>query len=471
MIPASIPFRLPTGFHSACALGVLASSLLVGCVSTDPREDIDRAAETVAARAGVSLDWSCPWEIEEPVWDGVAALDARTAVEAALQANRSLRRAILEIAEIRADVAQSKLLPNPVLSVAYGLALDGGSGDAIVGSLLTQLDALWTRSTRIATEEARLRAKILSISDLALELVARVRSLHGQLVHAERALRQEEEAVGRLREADRIAREAFEDGLTTVDVQNVASENLAVAERRRAARSATLRELRRSLLHALGRAEASADFATDNVVTQPRGIGSIESLEQLEGFDPLTELALIERARLRRLDVAAALATLDVESRRVVLSQLARIPSTRAGVGYERNLEGREGLFPRVQIEIPIFDTGEVAETRARATRRRAGFDAERVLEDAVHDVRRARVAVEEGVALREHVARERVALASRNAESAAVALENGIISRGKWLQAEGRRLQALADLEDAEAELAVRLFDLERAVGGSFAE
>ncbi len=436
----------------------LGAVVLAGCASADPSDDIHQAAEIVAARAGVSLDWECPWERDGPVWDRRSPLSAHTAVAAALQANRDLRHQIETIAAARADLAQAKLLPNPVLSVGYGIGIDGRSGDALVGALLMQLEALWTRSTRVAAEEAQLRAAVLTTSDGALRLVASVRSLHARLVHGERSLRQETEAADRARELEAIAEAAFAAGTTTIDARNRERDERIEAERHLAQRTARVETLQRQLLHAIGDAGADVPLTTDGRVELPGG------------GDEIDERAVLERAQSRRLDVAAALAAFDAESRGVVLARLSRIPTIHAGVGYERNLAGREGVFPRGQIEIPIFDTGAVAVASAESTERSAALDAERILQDALLDVGRAHVAVDEARTLRDRVARDALTFATDDAASAAAALESGVVARSAWVRAEVRRLHASVDLEDANAELAARLFDLERAVGGSLA-
>ena len=103
----------------------LCALLAIGCVSLDPSADINEATGLVEQRSGWRPDWNAPWSSSIEAWKGEAPLSVDQAVTIALRNNRPIRAALERIASARADLVQSGLLPNPVLSATFGPAIDG----------------------------------------------------------------------------------------------------------------------------------------------------------------------------------------------------------------------------------------------------------------------------------------------------------------------------------------------------------
>ena len=102
-----------------------SAALLSGCVSVDPTADYEEAMSLVEQRSGWRPDWNTPWSGTVTTWDGTSPLSSDQVVTIALQNNRELRATLEGIAAARADLVQSGLLPNPVLSAAYGPSIRG----------------------------------------------------------------------------------------------------------------------------------------------------------------------------------------------------------------------------------------------------------------------------------------------------------------------------------------------------------
>ena len=182
---AAIHFRRMAG----CGLTSVLIALLTGCTSLDPTQDVQKSGALVEARTGFKPDWRIPWTAQADIWDGHSKLTLNQAVILALRNNRSIQSRLEDIAGARADLVQSGLLPNPVVSIAYGFPIGGGAGGATFGaSAIQEFTALWLRPSRIKAATAQLESQILGVSHDALRLVADVKRAHTQIEFAQRAI-------------------------------------------------------------------------------------------------------------------------------------------------------------------------------------------------------------------------------------------------------------------------------------------
>lgn len=137
------------------------------CASLDPKPDIDLATSLVHTHSGWRPQWNAPWSGgggADELWDGATPLTEDLAVTLALRHNRAIRADLERIAASRADLVQAGLLPNPVLSLAFGFPVGGTTGPTeIVVGAMQQLAALWLRGPRVSAAEATLRQTILNV--------------------------------------------------------------------------------------------------------------------------------------------------------------------------------------------------------------------------------------------------------------------------------------------------------------------
>ncbi len=442
--------------RSSCAKGVVVCVLLLlaGCASVDPSADYDRAAALVQDRTGgLGPVWPNGGDTAA-MWDGASALDADTAVRVALAANAVLLAQAQAVAAGRADVAQAGLLPNPVLGLTLGFPGGGEDGATSVSiSLVQQLAALWTRGDKIAAAEGELDAQILSVSDAALELAARVRLAHARALSAERVHGLTGEHAVLLDKLVEVARRRIDAGeATRLDLTR-----LMLARRTLEAnlRSADLERVtaRHQLLALMGRADGPAVFPfverAEPVVTLP------------------DERGAMDLAVHQRLDVAVADAR-----RRAALSKLARakgeqIPEIDAGAGYASDDDRVQEIGPKVNIEIPIFDNGRAGVAKAAANARAAEFALREARQRALGEARSALARARAADDLAAFTRDELLTLSAETLELARSSVAGGQADTTVLLDAQGNQIQARLGLARAELRSVEARIELARALGG----
>jgi cobalt-zinc-cadmium efflux system outer membrane protein len=430
---------------------------LSACASLDPSPDIASSAAMIETRTGWRPEWNAPWSTgAEERWDGSTPLTEHTAVTLALRHNRQIRADLEQIAASRADLVQAGLLPNPMLSLAFGLPIAGTDGGTnITIGAMQQLSALWLRGPRVAGAEARLREAVLRVSDRALMLVARTRATHARVAALEAlCAHQCAAAEAQQRSASILQRIAEEGEASAAEVAE--AEMLAAEQRARLIESERdLAIARRELLELIGRADASADFP---VATEPDTDRAIPDERE-------TALA----AANQRLDVAAALAARDAADASLREAGLGRLPELSAGAMYERELMGDKMLGPAINVEVPIFDDGRTAQARAAVDARRAHLAAESALQAAIREARTAHATL---------VAADQALAAARRAAAAADHALAAMIAAHEAGEASDLALAAASVVaERTRAEVVRRLLErrlaaieLERAAGGRLA-
>ncbi len=432
--------------------------LLGGCASLDPAANMQAASTLVADRSEHNTNWDAPWNEPSTMWNGGMPLSSDVAVGVALQNNRAIRRQVEQIVAARAEYVQAHLLPNPVVNVAIGFPTDGMGGEPLTVSLVQQLAALWRRPDAIDEAEAQLHATILSVSDEALRLVASVRQTHAAVVYAEQAVAIQRENIELLGQAVELLDARLSVGeASQLDVNRTALD-LHVAQVLLEDRSATLQRIKRELLALLGRADASTTWTTNGIV-------SFENVFANE----TDEQRYIELAQMQRLDVAAALATVDARAAAVQFQETGRFPDVRGGMGYQQNFSSRSGVFPSAAMTVPIFDDNSARITTAESQYRQSIIEADRVLQNAVAETRSAWINARSQWRVISSFEQDIVALAESNHLLAQDAFNAGESDLTVLLEAQRQLNDLRLELSDRRAAAATYFIELERAVGGSF--
>ncbi len=427
-----------------------------GCASLDPKADIATAASAVEQRTGLEAHWDAPWDHVDPLWSGREPLSSDVAVTIALQANRSMRQQVEAIVATRADYVQAHLLPNPVVTVALGIPIDGGGGSPLFAGLIQQLAALWQRPTRIDGAEADLQREVLAVSDGALRLVTQVRMAHAAVTFADRAVALQTQNVDLIEDSLELDAQHYEVGESTQLDLNRLELELLQAQTESVRRKAEADRARTDLLSLLGRAGDALDFATDDRVPS-----AVDRLSALDG-----EL-LLAMAGAQRLDVAAALARQESAVARLKLARLGAVPDVSAGASYQREFSGREGIFPTIAVTPPLFDDNRA--DRARASElRTAQIEVDRVLQQSQQEVRTAWINVQSSLRLVNDLQGRIVRLADENASLAQEAFAAGTVDLTVLLEAKRQQTSARTRLNDLELSMVRQIFELERAAGGS---
>lgn len=451
----TVPCRTGRTRAAAPFFTLTALALLPGCASLDPKPDIDRAAALVEARAGQAPDWSADWtESLLAPWDGTSPLTADHAVAIALRNNRALRAMLEEIAVSRADLVQSGLLPNPVIAVTLGFPLHGADGVKVGASVVEQFAAIWLIPSRERAARAKLDQRVLAASDAALDLVARVRSLHARILLGERGLALRREHLALLEQSESAIRARVGAGeASQLDLSRQRLERLKrISEL--AESEAEVDGFRRELLETLGLAQAPVAFALAG--------DDDAALPPLPAEDEASALA-----RVQRLTVVAARAAADAAAAQLDEAARGRVTDLAAGLDYERDDDGKQTLGPSFELAVPIFDTGEARIAGAEAEARRLVIEADGAAQRAVREARqawrRAAAAAQLAVMQRDEILPEtdRVMSLLRHAYASGQAdLNTRLLSQQEHIESR-IRMNELA-LEERLARI-----ELDRALGG----
>ena len=312
-------------------------------------------------------------------------------------------------------------------------------------------------SDRIDIEDKRLQATILDAANTVVDRASDLRSSFANLVHAE-ALAELREAylqtTGTSLELTEALARAGELPAVEVDRARI-DQRAAEARRSDARRAARTRKL--ELLRVMGWPEHSTDFEIEGDFTQ------------LMIADPPTEIEVIERAVIVRLDVAAAEQRVLAAEANARLQGWRRVPEVEFGLMWRKGFSGRTALVPGVAVSIPILDDGYAAIARAAAQVEAARLEAAIVREDAIKE---ARVALNQW-----HRARQQVDLFEDGLVASAREVVNrseqsfkaGVTGATELLMTQRRMIQLEVELLEEKLLASLAWVDLENAVGGSF--
>ena len=456
--PARVTERALARFRRLSPMApVVAAALLSGCVSLDPTADFEQAMTFVEERSGWRPDWNAPWSADVAAWDGVSPLTADQAVTIALQNNRTIRAALEGIASARADLVQSGLLPNPVLSASFGPAIGGEGGAASVSiSFVQQLTDLWLRPARMDAAATTLREQVLGVSDGALRLVADVRQAHARLVYAHRGAALTRSHIDLVDRSIEVARQRMAAGeASRLDVNRLRQLRFAL-QAELTQQELDLARQRRAFLEILGRADAGGHFRVEDVAARFD-----------RWSDELGEQDVIELASRQRLDVAAARVAYETARHELRVANLGSIPEIEGGLAYERDEDRRDELGPEIGIEIPIFDTNRARVAKAMSDLRRAEIESDQIRQRAVTQARSAWLDVRANLELVDFFQESVIALARDNLRLAERALKAGQIDMTVVLETQREVILAEFQLNQLEENAAVSFNELEYAVGG----
>lgn len=296
-------------------------------------------------------------------------ITADQAVQVALLNNRGLQASYAELGMTSAEIWQSTLQPNPVVSLGVlGIGAEGvGAWRAIEGIIANNILTLATAGRRSRVAEVRFRQAQLRAAEATLAVGLEARSAWIDAVAAF-------ETAGLLRDAESTAEAASELAARLGETgflnrSDQAREQAVHAElagqRARARLDAQLAKER--LTRALGLWGTEVDYFVPNALPAlPRAPSARRGVEA--------------EALAGRVDLAIARLELEAVAREHNLTQATRIVSDLEIIaGFETERENTGGVIetsttPQLEIEfaIPIFDSGEARMRRAETAYLRA---------------------------------------------------------------------------------------------------
>ena len=398
-------------------------------------------------------------------------ITADQAVQVALLNNRGLQASYAELGMTSAEIWQSTLQPNPVVSLGVlGIGAEGvGAWRAIEGIIANNILSLATSGRRSRVAEVRFRQAQLRAAEATLAVGLEARTAWIDAVAAF-------ETAGLLRDAESTADAASELAARLGETgflnrSDQAREQALHAElagqRARARLDAQLAKER--LTRALGLWGTEVDYFVPNALPAlPRA--------------PSAQRGVEAEALAGRVDLAIARLELEAVAREHNLTQATRIVSDLEIIaGFETERANVGGVIetettPRVDIDfaIPIFDSGEARMRRAETAYLRA---AHQLAERAVTVRSEARAAHAEYVGAHRIATHYRDTLLPlrRTIEAEALLSYNGMITTTFELLADTREALnaglmesgARADFWRAEAAMMGAIYGGGDAAGG----
>lgn len=449
---AARQFRQMVGY----GLTAVLIALLTGCASLDPSQDVQKSGTLVEARTGFKPDWHIPWAAQAEVWDGHSKLTLNQAVILALRNNRSIQARLEDIAGARADLVQSGLLPNPVVSIAYGFPLGGGAGGATFGaSAIQEFTALWLRPSRMKAADAQLRSQILGVSQDGLRLVADVKQAHTRIAFAQRAIALLLSQIELGKQATTVTGKQVAAGQSTqLDVNRNQLLILSLQSQLVEQRAALAKE-KTQLLCLMGRSDMIGDWD----IAEAQAHSEIPNLNESEVIVMLSQ---------RRLDVAAARFVYESKVQDLQLEHLGQFPTIALGAGIQRENDGGKELGPNASFTLPLLDQNQAKIARAASALRKAKLDTDRTLQEAI---KQARLAWTDWQAKQSQIRLyqdQLLGLAKQNMELSQKARQAGAIDQTVFLEAQRGLIMAQSSLLGLERDMELSRIELEFTVGGT---
>lgn len=343
---------------------IFLSSLIMSCASVDRVEFVDATSLVDARMHGDNVPTSA--------WDQQSPLSTGAAVATALMNDALLKRDLAVIVEHQEEYSKSGLLPNPTISGALGIAIDGMSGAPLVLKGMQGLGWLWTRPDRMASAEASVQQAILSASNRAITLASVVRSGHARVYFSQSKLvlaLEDQETSEQAVSLITTLQDAGEATQSDVDglLLDLAKSKSTVIDR-----SDDVQKSKLALLASMGIPTWSTDF----VVLEPE----LESMQ-----DTMTEVELLAIATKNRFDLSAKHSKVVQRSAEI---GLANPPQITASVAINENFNDREALLAGASVVIQL--DGEANEAIADSKLRQAQLELSDALRIVLHEVRQA---------------------------------------------------------------------------------
>jgi outer membrane protein TolC len=346
----------------AAALLLIAGLALSGCASFSPDAGMFVVSDLAARTVGKEVAFVRSTEKAEQVQVRIRHLLSRTltadsAVQVALFSNKGLQAAYNELALAETDLVEQSLPPNPVFSISR---ISGNGASEFERQVVGDILALATLPFRSEIARTRFQQAQLSAALETLRLAADVRRAWYRSVAANEMVVLLTDAKSTAESTAQLATKLGETG--SLNKLDQAREQVFYAET--TADLATARQQatssRERLARLMGLWGEDLDFKLpDRLPVLPRHPQSLPFIEA----DAVGHRIDLQIARMELLALAKSL-DLTEATRFVTLLDIAGIAKR------TRDPEGppfRERGFD-VQIQIPIFDGGEVRVRQARET-------------------------------------------------------------------------------------------------------
>jgi len=428
----------------------LLMTLLFGCVAMPEHPGSGRVA---AMRVGGVEPIVLRVEggpIDEPT-EAVGVLTLESVLRDALHLDPRIQSALAGVDVAYAQSRQTRLLPNPVLSLVLKYPESGGS-QVIEAGLTGDLLSLLQMRGRSRASDARLRAASAEVVSVVLDVVHEAQQTYVEIqaLDAQYQLLQERLVlVGRLEEIAAARLEAGEAG--RLELVSFKAERIAI-EAERDALLLDRRTQRLRLSRQIGRPRGDANWVLD--VWQDPAHQSVD-----EG--PWIQVALEHRPEIQKM--IWELAAMGEDAR---LARWSFLDAAEAGLDAERD-SGEWSLGPGVSSALPIFDWGQASRAGANAEVIRVRHDLVQAQREAIEDVRRSSANFNESVHELKRAREQLLPLQRERRDLVESAYQAGQTDVTDLILADQDLADTRGQIVDLEKRVTLALIALHRAVGG----
>lgn len=433
------------------AIALAAIATLAGCASRSSPPDVVSLATELT---GVGEPFEFKTERETLV--DLAAADERPdlsyadAVRLALQHDAAIQSALARVREAQAESDQSRLLPNPVLSLAMRFP-EGAGKPVIDAGISADLLSLLFRPGRIAAADQRLRKRSSESLVVVLDTLAEVQRQYTLVQSLSAQVAIDDARRGTLNELLIVTEARVKAGeAPRLDTLTVQSE-LAELDAERMSRLSQERQARLTLARLIGQPTSVAQWTLD-AWSEPAEIAEDEATWIRQALAKRPEIAVI----------AWELAALGDDLR---VAKFGALEGGEAGVEAERDGDWSAG--PAVAVPLPLFDMGTAERERLRARiveQRHLLTSTERLI---VQDVRIAIEALRSAKASLEQVSSRLIPLQVDRLKQAQNAYRLGVADVLAVRLAEQELQQAKSQQIELQSAVTLAAIQLQRAVGG----
>lgn len=170
------------------ALLVSLSALIGGCAAPLPDVNPSReAAEAIDMPSGTAIEYQIdagPFDL--PTLDATE-LSIANAIRSAAEADPGVQAALSRVRVALAEAKQSRLLPNPILSVVFRFP-EGGGDPTIEAGIAAELLGMLTRPGQTRAADHRLRGSAADAITSVIDVAASVRETYVNIQAAEAAI-------------------------------------------------------------------------------------------------------------------------------------------------------------------------------------------------------------------------------------------------------------------------------------------
>ncbi len=466
---------------------------VTGCGTVRPEGDYRKAAALITKHTGAkevydpAVDPLIEKKVEDLLQDG---LHLDKAIQIALLNNRGFQSSFLDIGVSRAEVVQSGLLANPVVSLVPRLPNIGGRVD-LTTTFAQELSALWQMPIARKTALNQLENTVLKVGDAAVTLAAQVKTQYYGLVALKESERIERENGALVDQSMLLAQHRFDAGETTLLDVNLVKSDLVAARMRLSKVQGNIEQARASFAKLLGIDKSATAWELVDPIEEPKA--------EIPDNAALIELAMSQRldAQMGAMEVRLAENELAKESRSIISHLSLGVQSERfnnsagpsrfqRGVAAWNPAKDPQPSYPMpaedklaakytansitgpsLEADLPIFDLNRAQIAKARIQLQQKHKDLEEVEESIREDVEKAAVSVRKAAEQLRSSTEEALPLAEHNYETAQRVYKAGEESILVVIEAHKTLIEARNDRNEALGDYAAAMAELEHAVGG----